>query len=173
MPLSNDLQKQTTLYQWSDRIGPNADKFPPHLDLIPPGPDDVPIFKIFDTMRLLDTGFVLNSIVPDEFLDFIYSYPDQGATMDEIDIRNNELRKNKKNILSEPNVGDRKINKWYTDEVFAQQQFTGCNPVTIEKASAKWIKDFQQAAVIQKNIEMAALIDSAGKEDGIYIQDCS
>lgn len=124
-------------------------------------------------MRLQDTGFVLNSIIPDEVKDFIYSHPDQGATMNDIDKRNRTLRAEKKNILAEPNVGDREITKWYTDEVFAQQQFTGTNPVTIERASEKWAKGFEQAATSQENTDMANLISSAAKDASLYIQDCS
>lgn len=173
VPLGHTLQQKNTLYQWSERIGPNADKFPPHLDLIPAGPDNLNVNEIFDKMRLLDTGFILSSIVPEKFLDFAYSHPDQGGSMEAIETRNTELRRAKKNILSEPNVGDRTVTKWYTDEVFAQQQFTGSNPVTIEIASAGLIKEFQQAAITQSRTDMADLIASAGKEDSLYVQDCS
>lgn len=115
---------------------------------------------------------MLLSVVPDSIKDFTYSYPDQGATMADIDKRNATLRAEKKNILSEPNIGDLKIHKWYTDEIFAQQQFTGTNPVTIQIASAAWIQAFTEAAASQKLTEHVALLDSASKTSSLYVQDC-
>lgn len=44
------------IYNWSPKSGPKADRYPPHLDLIP-STDEVPIYKIFDTMRLLVSFF--------------------------------------------------------------------------------------------------------------------
>lgn len=41
-----------SIYNWSPKDGTKADRYPPHLDLIP-STDEVPIYKIFDTMRLL------------------------------------------------------------------------------------------------------------------------
>lgn len=173
IPLTNSVQEKGNLYQWSPLSGPDADKYPPHLSLIPPGSDNLSVFKIFDVMRLLDTGFALTSIIPDSFKDFVYSHPDQGGSMEAIDIRNHDLRAAKKNILAEPNVGDRTITKWYTDEVFAQQQFTGTNPATIEIATAKWVGEFEHAATVQKRTDMASLITSSGAKDALYVQDCS
>lgn len=173
IPLTKDLEAEKSRYQWSVRTGPNADRYPPHLSLIPKGPDDLPISEIFDKMRLLDTGFVMASIVPDEVKDFVFSYPDRGDSMADIDARNKTLREQKKNILKEPNVGDLQILKWYTDEVFAQQQFTGANPATIELASSQWIKEFGEAATAQKRTDMADLIATAAKDNSLYIQDCS
>lgn len=41
-----------SIYIWSPKDGSEADRYPPHLDLIP-STDEVPIYKIFDAMRLL------------------------------------------------------------------------------------------------------------------------
>lgn len=41
-----------SIYNWSPKDGTKADRYPPHLDLIP-STDEVPIYKIFNTMRLL------------------------------------------------------------------------------------------------------------------------
>lgn len=41
-----------SIYNWSPKSGTKADRYPPHLDLIPSN-DEVPIYKIFDAMRLL------------------------------------------------------------------------------------------------------------------------
>jgi hypothetical protein len=119
-------------------------------------------------MRLLDTGFVLAKIVPSEIKDFVFGFPDEGATMVDILNRNQSLRAAKKNIYNEPNIGDRP--DWYTDEVFAQQAFTGGNPATIEVASADWIVKFKNAAAASP--EMTKMIDSA--DNGfLFVQDCS
>jgi hypothetical protein len=119
-------------------------------------------------MRLLDTGVVLASIIPNEIKDFVFGFPDRGATMVDVFNRNHTLRVEKKNIYNEPNIGDRA--DWYTDEVFAQQAFTGANPATIEVASEDWIAKFRAAAT--GNAEMVHLIDSADK-GFLYVQDCS
>lgn len=115
---------------------------------------------------------MLLSVVPDSIKDFTYSYPDQGHTMADIDKRNATLRAEKKNILSEPNIGDLQTHKWYTDEIFAQQQFTGTNPVTIQIASTAWVQGFTKAATSQNLTEHVALLDSASKTSSLYIQDC-
>lgn len=115
---------------------------------------------------------MLLSVVPDSIKDFTYSYPDQGVTMADIDKRNATLRAEKKNILSEPNIGDLKTHKWYTDEVFAQQQFTGTNPVTIKIASPEWVQGFTKAAASQNLTQHVALIDSASKTSSLFVQDC-
>jgi Lipoxygenase len=145
---------------------PGSDNYPPHLDIIPKV-DQVDLLKIFDFMRLLDTGTLLGRVVPDKILDFIHDHP-EGATIDKIVQRNNELHQKKEDIFAEENIGNR--DDWYTDAVFAQQQFTGPNPTTIQHASADWIKRF--AEVAQPNAQMHHLISSAAA-DSLYIQDCS
>lgn len=165
------LEHQCTLYQWQPKTGTNADKYPPHLNLTPSGPpgvDNLNSFQIFDAMRLLDTGFVLAKIVPDQIKDFVFGHPDQGSTMVDILNRNQSLRAAKKNIYTEPNIGDRA--DYYSDEVFAQQAFTGGNPATIEIASADWVAKFKEAAAQRPDV--AELIDSAD-EGFLFVQDCS
>lgn len=115
---------------------------------------------------------MLLSVVPDSIKDFTYSYPDQGHTMADIDKRNATLRAEKKNILSEPNVGDLQTHKWYTDEIFARQKFTGTNPVTIQIASTAWVQVFTTAATSQNLTEYVALLGSASKTSSLYVQDC-
>lgn len=115
---------------------------------------------------------MLLSVVPDSIKDFTYSFPDQGATMADIDKRNATLRAEKKNILSEPNIGDLKEHKWFTDEIFAQQQFTGTNPVTIQIASTAWIQGFTKAATAQNLTEYVALLSNGSKTSSLFVQDC-
>ncbi|KAF2094797.1 Lipoxygenase [Rhizodiscina lignyota] len=165
-------EEKRRLYQWSPGpdSGPDYDHYPPHLSLIPKGSkDDFTQAQIFDRMRLLDSGFVLASIIPDKIKDFVYGYPDQGATIAQIEQRNHDLRSAKKDIYAEPNVGDRK--DWYTDEMFAQQSFTGNNPTTIELAK-DWIDKFKTVAKEQNNKKMVQLLTNTDNAS-LYVQDCS
>lgn len=171
-PLTDQREDNASIYNWSDKEGSKADKYPPHLSLIPKS-DSTSFFQLFDKMRLLDTGYLVFSMVPQKILDFQYSYPDQGATMADLDKRNSMLRAEKKNILSEPNVGDLKKHRWFTDECFAQQQFTGTNPVTIKIASDTWIKNFTKAATDQNKSQFVDLLNTASKTSSLYVQDCS
>lgn len=170
--MTDQREDNASIYHWSDQNGDNADKYPPHLSVIPKG-DTVPLWHIFDKMRLLDTGYLVFSMVPQQILDFQYSHPDKGATMADIETRNSTLRAEKKNILREPNVGDLKKNKWFSDECFAQQQFTGTNPVTIKIASETWVKNFTQAAMDQNRAQHVDLLRTASKTSSLYVQDCS
>lgn len=52
IPQGTSRQDALGIYNWSPKNGSKADLYPPHLDVIPSN-DEVPIFKIFDTMRLL------------------------------------------------------------------------------------------------------------------------
>ncbi|KIW88147.1 uncharacterized protein Z519_11258 [Cladophialophora bantiana CBS 173.52] len=155
--------KPTELYTFQK---PGSDNYPPHLDIIPKV-DQVNLLNIFDFMRLLDTGTLVGTLIPDTILDFIHDHP-EGPTVDAIEARNNELHKKKEDIFDEENVGNR--SDWWTDAVFAQQQFVGTNPTTIQKASPEWLKGFTDLA--QSNTEMHSLL-SDGNPDSFYIQDCS
>ncbi|KAJ4410336.1 hypothetical protein N0V82_009240 [Gnomoniopsis sp. IMI 355080] len=171
-PLTDSREENASIYNWSDKEGTAADKFPPHLSLIPKG-DSTSIWGLFDKMRLLDTAYLAFAVVPQSILDFQYSYPDQGATMADLDLRNATLRAEKKNILREPNVGDLKNHRWFSDECFAQQQFTGTNPVTIKIASETWISNFTKAATEQNKTQFVDLLNSASRTKSLYVQDCS
>lgn len=166
------MEQARLTYQGTPLTGVSADLYPPHLDVIPKGPDYLSTFDIFNGMRLLDVGFVLASIIPESFKDYIMSDPDDGATMKELDDRNHQLRAEKKNIYKEPNVGDCTVTPWYTDESFGQQQFTGANPTTIEAASSQWAKEFQDEATKQGNAAFANAIADAAKSHSLFIQDC-
>lgn len=118
-------------------------------------------------MRLLDTGTLVGTLIPDNILDFIHDHP-EGPTVDKIEARNNELHQNKEDIFAEDNIGNRA--DWWTDAVFAEQQLIGPNPTTLEKASPSWIKEFAEAA--ESNQDMYHLLSSANPES-LYVQDCS
>jgi len=145
---------------------PGSDNYPPHLDIIPKV-DQVSLLEIFDFMRLLDTGTLIGTLIPDKILDFIHDHP-EGAKVDAIETRNNELHRDKEDIFDEENIGNRP--DWWTDKVFAQQQFVGPNPTTIQQASPQWVMQFAEDA--QGNDEMYRLI-SSHDANSFYIQDCS
>ncbi|KIY02439.1 uncharacterized protein Z520_02578 [Fonsecaea multimorphosa CBS 102226] len=145
---------------------PGSDNYPPHLDIIPEV-DQVNLLKIFDFMRLLDTGTLVGTLIPDNILDFIHDHP-EGATVDAIEARNNELHNDKEDIFDEENIGNRP--DWWTDAVFAEQQFVGTNPTTIQQASAEWLKAFTDAS--QSSTEIHSLL-SSGSPESFYVQDCS
>ena len=173
--MGRDLAEQQRRYQWSlPGVGTPPSPYPPACNHIPFfSEDNKSILQIFDAMRLADTGFVLSGILPDTVVDFVYSNPDKGDTMEELDKRNAELRAAKKNILKEPNVGDCVKVKWFTDENFGQQQLIGANPVTITLASEKWVTEFTEAAEGQGNTRASGAIQGWHQAGELYVQDCS
>lgn len=68
------------------------------------------------------------------------------------------------------NIGD--LPDWYSDSRFAQQQFTGTNPVTITTASEVWLSRFTHEAEKQRNRNVLEFFQHA-KAGSLYIQDCS
>lgn len=52
IPQGTTREDAMSIYNWSPKDGSKADRYPPHLNLIP-STDEVPIYKIFDVMRLL------------------------------------------------------------------------------------------------------------------------
>ncbi|KAB8345817.1 hypothetical protein FH972_022872 [Carpinus fangiana] len=147
---------------------PGSDQYPPHLHQIPPAYQNS-LTEIFNWMRLLDTASILTQLVPDVVEDFIHSNP-ESDTMAGLAKRNQELRAQKKDIFKEPNIGDR--DDWYTDRIFAQQQFTGTNPVTLEKVSKHLYKEFVDTAEEQKNDGVAKVLAQVDIKD-LYVQDYS
>lgn len=167
-----DVSERRKLYQWSPgpESGPDYDEYPPHLSLIPKGSeDDLKQEQLFDRMHLLDSGFILSSIIPDKIKDFVCGSPDRGYSIAAVEARNHALRIAKKNIYADPNIGDR--HDWFTDSVFAQQSFTGNNPATIELAN-EWTGKFKAVAKMQNNIVALRLLTST-EPDNIYVQDFS
>ncbi|PNS20121.1 60S ribosomal protein L26-2 [Sphaceloma murrayae] len=163
-PVALEEKRQIYTYQ-----KPWSDNYPPHLNLIPPK-DEVPLTTIFNKMRLLDTSSLLTQLVPDFVYDFIHSDP-EADTLDGITKRNQELRAQKKDVFSEPNIGDR--DDWYTDRIYAQQMFTGTNPMTIEAIDDKLLDEFKQAAHSQKNNGVISLLEDANARANLFVQDYS
>jgi hypothetical protein len=125
------------------------------------------MLNIFDFMRLLDTGTLLSTLVPDEILDFVHDRPG-GATMVAIETHNKQYLKEKGEVANNTNIGTR--GDWWTDKVFAQQQFAGPNPTTIEKASKLWLTEFSKCFLETSG---EALCQRLGVDaESLYVQDC-
>lgn len=121
-------------------------------------------------MRLADTATLIPAIIPQFIIDWQHGKPEDGSTIAEIEDLNKKYRSQKKDVFDEPNIGDRP--DWYTDAVFAQQQFTGVNPTTIKLASGEWIEKFQNAAKAQSNQAVSKLLASTDAKS-LYMQDYS
>jgi hypothetical protein len=139
------------------------DGYPPHLDLglnekwPDIGKEDKnqrSAFKpwaMFNFVYLLQLQKIMEGIIPLRFLGV--GTPDRGKTIADVENYNqNQLARAKKwlhklefhDIFNRPNVGE--LKDWYSDARFAQQQFTGTNPTTIERASKFWLSHFTRAA---------------------------
>jgi hypothetical protein len=105
--------------------------------------------------------------VPDKILDWQFDDPNQ-TTIDKIESTNARLLQEKKDVFDEDNIGSR--SDWWTDAVFAGQQFVGTNPTTIKLASPDWAQAFAEAA--QPYQEMHEFLTDPGT-DSLYVQDCS
>jgi hypothetical protein len=149
---------------------PGSDNYPPHLALVPTTAESaISFLDIFNFMRLLGTGVLLFQMIPDKILEFINDNP-IATTMAGMEARNQQIRLADVNIGTEANIGDR--TDWYTDAVFAQQQFTGPNPTTITKASPDWVERFKTQARDQQKQALLDLLDAVNP-DSLYLQDYS
>ncbi|KAG9218350.1 hypothetical protein CCMSSC00406_0007279 [Pleurotus cornucopiae] len=156
-------EEKKAKYTWN-----HSDNFPPHLAIIPED-IDVPSYKIFSIVRLVQTLLIVSGIQFDEGL----APGPQQNTMEKLAEWNAERHRSQgwiKDMFNEPNIGLR--NDWYTDAVFAQQFFTGPNPTTITLASDMWMKAFIEEAASQAKQEVIALFRSA-LPNSFYVQDFS
>lgn len=163
-----------SLYEWSN------DAFPPHLNEIP---KEVQVSSevIFDSLGLGQTTWLIQNLIPDvmisnEVLEAqgLQGNPYLGDSISDIEERNRNndswRRDRGSDIEYGGNIGD--LPDWYSDSRFAQQQFTGTNPVTITTASKTWLSRFTNEAKKQRNEKVLKLLQD-GKADSFYIQDCS
>ncbi|KAB8293443.1 hypothetical protein EYC80_007754 [Monilinia laxa] len=163
-PISLEEKKERFQFQI-----PGSDGYPPHLSL-EPKTDFLHSLKIFQADRLFATAPIVQKVIPEKFLDFLYDEPNQRSFA-LIESVNQKLFDERRDIGKMANIGTRK--DWYSDEVYAQQQFTGVNPVTIKKASKEWIQQFKTAGSAQGKTEALKVIEKAEKDEGLYVQDCS
>lgn len=171
LPVKFDIKQRQEIWTWSEAGG-----YPPHLAILPPGEQYT---DLFNASRLAGVRSCLAQVIPKELTDLD---PSRGTTLSENAAYNQELVREKKNIYINQNVGTRttppapekpKKEDWYTDFVFAQQNFTGTNPTTIRAASSEWVAKFREEAKKQGNNDMVKTIDEAAKAHALYIQDYS
>jgi hypothetical protein len=192
LPRYIDLEDKKKIYQWSEYPitpeGKPAD-YPPHLkttDTIPRDQKFTP-FGIFSTLGLLETQVILQKITPDKggFLGKTKKWliekeraaafgaggsPQVGATIDDVWTYNKYHRKTGTDITKGGNLG--LLDDWFSDRRFADQQFTGTNPTTLELAGKRWLGEFVEAAKTAGEAKWAAALQQADPST-LYVQDCS
>ncbi|CAA7258483.1 unnamed protein product [Cyclocybe aegerita] len=159
----DNLKKKRALYQWELN-----DSFPPHLRTVPSAVSQ-PATSIFKFKRLYDSLQAVYPWLPD--VDFFRSLaPSASNDMASLERRNKLLHYTTIGTMyTAENIGLRE--DWFTDAVFAQQQFIGVNPCTITAATPQWIQAFTKAATDQGNAAAAQLI--AASTNSFYVQDYS
>lgn len=150
---------------------------------------------LFSAMRLAQLASLLPSVVPKTFkskviyalgtaggkvANFYYGgwagmgTPDQGTKLEDVENYQRERHKSSHaDIFDLPNLG--LLPDWYTDARFAQQHFTGTNPVTIELAPENWIEHFIDATDDPMDLKMKQTIMALayGFRESLYVQDYS
>lgn len=178
MAPNRQLEDKKKLYQFS-----TADGYPPHLNIVPKI-DAATQAELFQQDAYGEAQFdlVLRAIIKKKskiaasLFGFVSPGPSDVAHFSPCSDFSAIMKKHKEtrqNSSSKPSIGD--LNDanmaWYSDAMFAQQNFTGTNPTTIQLAE-KWISKFQAEAKRQKLDQMAALFDESD-ESSLYVQDYS
>lgn len=143
-----------------------------------PKTDELSNAQIFDNLALARLGGLLKRVVPKRNIinwafdklrfEIFNKTPEDAVTIREVEAFNDAQRKEKVAAYAEKNIGDRK--DWYTDAVFAQQAFTGTNPVSIRLASSDLISEFKTAATSNGFSEASRFLDSLD-EKSLYVND--
>ena len=156
-------------YEWQ-QAGSTSPPYPPCLRSIPDD-EKTGLLQIFNAERFIDTAVALlpEALQPKLLALYLYGQP-IGKTMAGIQARMKALTRAKKNIGTEPSIGNRE--DWYTDAVFAQQSFTGSNPTSIASAGADWVAKFKGVAKTQGRNDIAILLQYA-RVESFFVQDCS
>lgn len=203
MPFPLSMREKRQLWGFTD---PETDNYPPHLNLatnkayaeMNPGKlqrSDLGQGDLFNKMRLAQMTALLPQLVPKTFIGQTVTKalqdkaevalgemgrPDRGQRIADVEAFNKRMRErsggllDRNDIFNLPNIGD--IEDWYTDRRFAQQFFTGPNPVTIELASDFWIQHFvDNATDSESDQKMKDKIQrlSCNDRDSLYMQDYS
>ncbi|KAL2162471.1 hypothetical protein VTH06DRAFT_7385 [Thermothelomyces fergusii] len=187
LPRLISLEDQRKLYQFSE-YPKNADgtpaPYPPHLVHIPPDQEHS-VFSIFDTIGLFETRWIMQKITPDGFIgrtaewlleksrEAAFGDPEKGLKIQDVVDYNKDHRKSGPDLHNGGNIG--LLDDWYSDRRFADQQFTGTNPVTITKATPFWIAEFKKAAEIGGYDGWAEALSGLSDADSesLFIQDGS
>ncbi|KAF8153346.1 lipoxygenase [Crassisporium funariophilum] len=164
--VADNLKKKRQLYQWELNDG-----YPPHCKAVP---DQLNADQIFSPARILETLLLVDPTDhPALTVMFEKLAPSSDiTTMEALEKYNSDHHGGATlgNMFTAENVGLR--SDWYTDAVFAHQQFIGVNPTTITVALADWIQNFTAAANDQGNTAAAELLSTA-PAGTLYVQDLS
>ena len=156
-------------------------QYPPHLDHIP-AKDDVPQWKIFNTLGVAEATVLLQKVMPDEFLgktkDWILSKeralvagsPETGLTIQDVVNYNKRHRKSAVDIARGENIG--LLDDWYSDRRFADQQLSGCNPTTLQVVTEERFNEFVKAAKDNGYEKWAVALPQADRK-ALFMQDNS
>jgi hypothetical protein len=172
------LEDKKKQYQWSTAGG-----YPPHLDVVPKI-DSATAAELFQQNTYGEEQFsvVFRAIIKKKsglassLFEIVRPGPSNVAQFSassnflEIMTKHGETRKGS---TSKPSVGD--LNDggkaWYSDAMFAQQNFTGTNPTTI-KLAERWIQQFQAEAMRQDLAKVVELLKQTDASS-LYVQDYS
>lgn len=151
--------------------------------------------ELFNSMRLAQLATLLPSVVPKTFKEKVYAIgfdvagkvanfhfggwagmgtPDRGTKLEDVENYQRERHESRKaDIFDLPNLG--LLRDWYIDARFAQQHFTGTNPVTIELASDRWVNHFVDAAedALDQTMKKLIMALAHGSRRSLYMQDYS
>lgn len=167
IPQLRDRAEKRGIYTFT-----TANNYPPHLATIP-NVDKAPSAALFDAdkglfnlQRLAATKGLLGETIADKLTDFVMnfatgSHADPGEnqkTMAGLDRESKAFLDVKEGVQDVRNISERR--DWYTDAVFAQQYYTGPNPMIIRTATPWHLDIFRAAATAQGLVSAQALLDS-------------
>ncbi|KAL4784142.1 lipoxygenase [Aspergillus varians] len=190
LPPPQATKEKRMLYSFTN----SSDKYPPHLNLS--GNVDqgdgweghnnnarLPLNEIFDGMRLLQSSTLMRDYLRwwlkpgvRAIADLKFGHmgrPDRGKSLKEVEGFNRTALDSKNDIFDQLNVGD--LDDWWSDARFCQQQFTGTNPTTIERASDRWLAHFIQASKASEDKSIIQTIENLKETSrhSLYMQDYS
>lgn len=166
IPQERDLKLKRERMNWSD---PAKDGYPPHLDTLT-------YEEEFSKVKLFNLGGLLNLYIVKKFFSFLVpktivwtqGTPFVGPRLADCVAYNGNSKRKTTDIMNGENLGHK--SDWYSDARFAQQQFSGVNPTTIETASAEKIKEYIQEAADQG---LDAVKDLLANGQDLFMQDYS
>lgn len=160
LPEDRDLDEKRNLYKFT-----TSDGFPPHLETIQ-NPDKAT--DIFNVKRLLNTQALLQATLTEQSISGAPGADEN--TISGIEQRSRELLAEGAGVQDVPNISER--TDWYSDAIFAQQFFTGPNPMIVKKATSWHLDIFRGAAEAQNNEAAVELLnDQSGVE--LWVADYS
>lgn len=108
----------------------------------------------------------------DATLDLLSRTPENAITITDVENFNTKYRRQivGNGAYDRPNVGDRP--DWYSDLVFAEQQFIGPNPTSIETCPMDLLNEFREEAKRQGREDISNILTVEANTRTLYVQDC-